>query len=148
MNADETIGFLTSLMYVDVDAVNVYDEALEHVTDEDMRTHFEEFRDEHDYHATVLATEIRALGGEPPRAVMDLGGQVAEMITSIRAATGNEGALRAMRTAERYHHRRYRQAQAASHVAANLHDVLTRFYNDEENHLAYCEKRMTATARR
>lgn len=146
MDANDTIGFLTSLMYVDVDAVNVYDEALEHVSDEDVRRHFEEFRDEHDYHATVLAAEIRALGGEPPATVMDLGGQVAEMITAVRAASGTEGALRAMRTAERYHHRRYRQA-AASHLGASLHDVLARFFNDEEQHLAYCEKRLTATAK-
>ncbi|HEY3318070.1 MAG TPA: DUF2383 domain-containing protein [Coriobacteriia bacterium] len=143
MDPEVLAGRLASLFHMDVDATHVYAEALEHVTDDDARRHFTNFRNEHDYHATVLAAEIRALGQEAPEAREDLAGEFAELVTAIRATRGTEGAVAAMRTAERYHNRRYREAQSWE-TAPMLREVLARFYTDEQRHLEYCEKRLEA----
>jgi rubrerythrin len=145
MNTLQTAAHLASLMHMDLDAVQVYDEALEHVTEDDVREHFEGFRDEHDYHATVLAAEIRRLGHTPPEPREDFAGHFAEMVTALRSVSGTSGAIGAMRTAERYHNRRYRQAQSLD-VDAELKEVLARFFDDEQRHLEYCEKKLAAHA--
>ncbi len=138
---------LASLFHLDVDATHAYGEALEHVTDEEVRERFAAFRDEHDYHATVLGAEIRALGQEAPEPREDLAGELAELATAIRAVRGTGGAVAAMRTAERYHNRRYRDAQVWD-AGRKVKEILARFYADEQRHLEYCEKLLAAPASR
>jgi hypothetical protein len=147
MEAQEIARHLRSLVHLDVDAVNVYDEALEHVTEEAVRTRFTEFRDEHDYHATALSAEIVALGEEAPKRREDLAGELAELMTSLRASRGTEGAVKAMRTAEHYHNRRYREAQSWD-AETKLKDILQRFYGDEQRHLEFCEQWLAQPAKR
>lgn len=143
MDAREAVRHVKSLVHLDLDAVHLYDEALEHVRDEDVRARFSEFRDEHEYHATVLAAEITRLGEEPPKPRVDIAGELAEVVTAIRATRGTVGAIEAMRTAERYHNRRYHEAQTWQ-LDVTLTEVLARFYTDEQRHLEYCEKKLAA----
>jgi rubrerythrin len=147
MESHEMVRHLGSLVHLDVDAVHVYDEAIEHVTEDAVRTRFTEFRDEHDYHATVIAAEIRAMGEEPPQPREDLVGELAELVTGLRATRGTEGAVAAMRTAERYHNRRYREAQEWD-LPPKLKEVVERFYADEQRHLEFCEKWLATPAHR
>jgi rubrerythrin len=63
MAEENLIENLMSLAQVDRDATGVYDEALEHVQDEDLKRAFHGFRDEHERHVTVLAAAIKKRGG-------------------------------------------------------------------------------------
>jgi rubrerythrin len=131
---------------MDVDAVSVYDEALEHATDTDVKEHFTLFRSEHDHHATELARVMARLGGEFERKV-DLMGRVADWVTSIRSMRGTEGALHAMHTAEQYHNRKYGEAATWDVGDEELRALLVRFHEDEKHHLEFIETRLQVRAR-
>ena len=63
---EELVKKLTSLAQLDRDAMSVYEEALKHVTDDDVKTHFTEFHDEHSHHVTVYSRP-RSRGSAGPR---------------------------------------------------------------------------------
>lgn len=147
MERDELARKLRSLAQLDTDAVRVYDDALNHVTDDEVRKNFEKFRSEHRYHAEQLSGTIERLGERKPELSLDIAGHFADWVTSIRSRTGTEGALHAMETAERYHNRHY--AEAAMWVTGDeeIHTLLERFDEDEKRHLAYVEERLGKMAR-
>ena len=145
MDTHEIAGHLASLMHLDIDAAEVYEEVLKHVTDEEIATSYRAFRGEHQNHAKVLADAITALGEIPPAPQEDMMGRLAEIAMGIRSATGDSGALHAMHTAEKYHNSRYSAAQEWD-VAADLKATLAAFYEDEKRHLAFIELRLGATA--
>jgi len=143
METHEIAEHLASLMHLDVDAMNVYDEVLTHVTDEVIRMNFTMFRNEHEHHATVLVAAIKELGETPPEPREDMMGKFAEMAMGLRSITGDQGALHAMRTAEHYHNSHYKDAQAWD-VDPTLKETLSSFYGDEVKHLAFIEKKLSA----
>lgn len=149
MERDDLLKRLDSLAQLDRDAVSIYDEALEHVTDDEVRTKFQEFRGEHEYHAKTLEEAITRLGGEARELEVDAMGRVADWVTSIRSLGGTKGALHALRTAERYHNRRYGEALEWSVEDTDLVESLRRFRDDERRQLEYVEARIEepATAR-
>lgn len=146
MDRDDLLHKLESLAQLDTDAVHVYDEALEHLTDADVRENFERFQGEHRYHAEQLSEVIVRLGGKKPELKVDVAGHLADWVTSIRSRRGTEGALHAMETAERYHNRRYGDAAGWSVDDAEVETLLRRFDNDEKHHLAFIEERLGKTA--
>jgi rubrerythrin len=133
---------LTDLAQLDRDAVGVYDDALEHVDDADVREHFKEFRDEHENHVAVIGEALKRLVGAAPDLSVDFMGRMAEFVTSIRSASGTMGALHAMRTAEHYHNRRYEEAAGWDVGDAELAGAIQRFRDEEKRHLAYIEGRL------
>jgi rubrerythrin len=144
MERQELLRKLESLAQLDTDAVQVYDEALEHVTDEDVRTNFMRFQGEHRYHAEQLALAIVRLGGRRPELKVDMAGHFADWMTSIRSMGGAEGALHAMTTAERYHNRRYGDAASWDLGDDDTTTLIRRFAEDERQHLVYVEERVQA----
>lgn len=146
MDHDELLKHVSGLAQMDYDAVHVYDEALEHVDDAEVRRQFEIFRGEHQAHYTSLVGVIKQMDGTPPEPKVDMMGHVAEWTTSIRSMRGTEGALHAMRTAERYHNNKYRDAVGWEHDDNELKMVLLRFYDDEKKHLEYVESKVHAGA--
>jgi rubrerythrin len=137
---------LISLAQVDRDATAVYDDALKHVTDEDVRTTFTDFRDEHDHHVSVISGEIVRLGGQPLNLMVDVMGHVAEWATSLRSMGGQHGALKAMRTAEKYHNQRYAEAVTWDVADEQLAGTLRRFYDEEKRHLSFIESKLAVPA--
>jgi hypothetical protein len=146
MDRDDLLRKLESLAQLDTDAVAVYDEALEHTTDEDVRKNFQRFQSEHRYHAEQLSEVIVRRGGKKPELKVDAAGHLAEWATSIRSRRGTEGALHAMETAERYHTRRYGDAVGWSVDDNEVATMLQRFDDDEKRHLAFVEQRLGKTA--
>ena len=57
----------------------------------------------------------------------------------IRSATGNEGALKAMKSNEKMTNRRYREA-AVLDLPPTIGDVVVQNYDDERRHLEYVVK--------
>jgi rubrerythrin len=133
---------VTELAQLDRDAVGVYDDALEHVEDAQVREHFKEFRDEHDNHVAVIEEALERLVGVAPDLNVDFMGRMAEFVTSIRSASGTTGALHAMRTAEHYHNRRYEEAAGWNVGDVELAGAIERFRGEEKRHLAYVEGRL------
>lgn len=146
MDTKELIGKLESLVQLDTDAVHVYDEALEHVTDDEVRGRFEHFKGEHRFHSEKLSEIIVRLGGDRPDLEVDTAGHVAEWVTAIRSRRGTEGALHAMKTAEKYHNRRYHDATTWDAGDEGVTALLRQFDADEQRHLAYIEDRLMATS--
>jgi rubrerythrin len=142
MERDKLHDKLASLAQMDRDAVGVYDEALEHVTDDTVRTQFRSFRGEHEHHVKALCDAVVRLGGQEPKLDVDTLGRLAEWVTSMRSRGGTEGALHAMRTAEHLHNRRYREATEWDVGDEALAADLRRFAQDEQGHLAYIEERL------
>lgn len=147
MDRDDLLHKLHSLAQLDTDAVRVYDEAIEHVRDDDeVRKSFETFQGEHRYHAEQLSAAIVRLGGKKPELKVDLIGHLADWVTALRSVRGAEGALHAMETAEKYHNRHYGEALTWDVDDAELATMLKRFDDDEKRHLAFVEKRLGKAA--
>jgi rubrerythrin len=144
---DETLRkALLDLAQLDTDAVGVYDDAIAHVEDDEVRTNFKEFRDEHEHHAKVITAALGRLAGEVPELSVDLMGRMAEFVTNLRSASGTQGALHAMRTAEQYHNHRYGAAAAWGIDDPELAAAIQQFIAEEKRHLAFIESRLGVSA--
>jgi hypothetical protein len=142
---DENLAkHLTTLAQMDTDAVAVYDEALKHVTDEDVKKSLEAFRGEHEFHAKALSEAILRLFGTAPVLHVDLMGHIVDWVTAMRSMSGTEGALHALKTAEDYHNSHYKDATAWDTGDDDLKVQVQQFYRDEQHHLEYVEARLGA----
>jgi uncharacterized protein (TIGR02284 family) len=139
---DDLMKKLTSLAQLDRDATSVYDEALKHVTDEDVRTTFTDFRDEHEHHVTEISAAVERMGGQPLDLKVDAMGHMADWFAAFRSMGGQTGALKAMHTAEKYHNSRYAETLTWSIGDKDLADTLARFYAEEQRHLAYVDAKL------
>lgn len=143
MDREELLEGLGSLAQMDIDAVYVYEEAMEHVDDSEVSDRFARFHDQHRHHAERLSETISRLGGEPPEMKVDTMGRLADWYTAVRSISGTEGALHAMESAEKYHNRRYSEAADQWDVGdVELDTTLDRFYEDECLHLTYVTGRL------
>lgn len=122
---------LLHLEELDRDVAQLYDWALRHATDEDVRHAFERFQAEHRQHETELIAVIQRIGWSTPDVSLGLKGHLADWMISLRSATGTGGALRGMRTAERYCNKKYGEAFEWQGDAPELAALLHRFAEDE-----------------
>lgn len=139
VDTNKAIKILSDLIHLDVDAIHAYDQAIDHIDVVAIKDRIIEFRDDHERHVTDLSAEIRRLGGEPPKRGRDLKGFFLEGFTAVRAATGTEGALKAMHTNEELTNRRYQDA-LDSGLPAEALDVVRRNREDERRHLAFIDQ--------
>jgi rubrerythrin len=135
----QTIKLLSDLIHLDVDAQYAYAQALDSVTHVEIREQFIRFRDDHARHVEALAAQIEALGGVAPRRTRDMKGFLLEGFTAIRSATGDEGALKAMKLNEQLTNRRYERAAKVA-VEGAVAALIERHREDENLHLEYIEK--------
>ena len=143
METKEIRDKLNDLMRLDVDAVHAYDEAIERIEDETVRTRLSEFRDDHQRHVDDLRSAISGMGGEPEEAKKDVKGHLIEGMTKLRSAMGDEQALRAMEQNEEITNRSYRDAMDWD-VPSDIRDLLARNYADEQRHIAFIEERLSS----
>lgn len=142
MDRDDSIDKMGDLLKLDVDAANAYDEAIEKIEEQEIRSQLGKFRDDHRRHVTELTTLIRSMGVEPPEPERDFKGMLIEGMTSLRSAMGTDSALKAMRMNEQLTNRTYEDAMGWE-VSAEAHDFIRRGYEDERQHLAYIEQALT-----
>ena len=131
-----------ALAQMDRDAVGVYNEALRHVKDEDVKSQFIEFRDEHEHHVTKLMEAVGRLGGEDDILKVDMMGVVVEWVTAFRSILGEKGPLHAMHFAETYRNSKYKEAASWDMGDADLASQLQTFYSQEQRHLSYIDERL------
>lgn len=140
MSERDIIRRLRDLAQMDVEAANVYDEALERAGDDEVRARFLRFSREHQNHADSLSRAVQRMGAAAVDQKVDLAERMAEAYSVIRIATGTDSAVRAMHGVEREHVRRYEEA-ARLDVPPEVHQLLERFLAEERQHLAYLEEK-------
>ncbi|MGN6110227.1 MAG: DUF2383 domain-containing protein [Kofleriaceae bacterium] len=136
--AAKIIDRLNDLVQLDYDAVHAYAQAIEQIDDLDALDDLQTFRLDHERHIADLGLLIHALGGEPVKTGLDVQGQTIEALTRLRGATGNVGALRAMRSTEKLANRTYEKALHLD-LPPQAREVVARNGEDEQLHLTAIE---------
>ena len=140
-----TLKKLNSLIQLDIDAVDAYTRAIDHIDDPEIAGKLRMFRGDHERHIDDLSNLVSGYGGKLPERKADLKGLLIEGFTSLRSVTGTDGALRAMETNEKTTNRHYREAQGWS-VPADVKAVLENNLEDEVRHLEYIQSQLHVTA--
>jgi rubrerythrin len=138
----KAIDTLLDLLQLDGDAIQLYDQALEHVDDFDVRTDLEAFRADHERHVGDLTKLVFDLGGDVPPANLDLKGELLRALTELRSATGTRGALKAMRMNERITNRAYEKAIGRPLPETAIYTI-TRNLADERRHREAIQAHLT-----
>lgn len=142
---DSTLKKLTSLAQLDIDAVNGYDQALEHVEGGQVAATLRTFREDHQRHVDRLNALISKYGGDPPEQKPDLKGYLLEGLTAMRSATGTEGALKALDMNEKQTNKRYDEA-AHWDVPEDVNVTIEQNRQDEVRHLDYVQSQLHTKA--
>lgn len=145
MTHDEVIDLLRSLVRLDYDAVQSYDQAIEQTDEPDVRRSFERFRGDHGRHVDELETMIRQMGGQPLELSGDVKGPFQQAFTALRRETGTHGALSACESGEQYTNRKYSEAASKS-LPVDVKVLVDRNFRDEQRHLQYIEASLGAHA--
>lgn len=145
MDNNEIVNKLNSLVQLDIDAVHAYKEATEKVENPVVREHLTLYRQDHDRHIADLSAEIRKLGGTPPEYSLDFKGYLIKGFTSLRSATGTEGALNAMHTNEKLTNKEYEAAKYWD-LPPDLKQIIALAREDERRHLEYIERALQEKA--
>lgn len=139
MDTKDTARKLSSLVQLDIDAVHAYKEAIEKVDDLQVREHLTLYRQDHERHISELSSEIRRLGGTQPEFSLDFKGYLIKGFTSLRSATGTQGALHAMHTNEKLTNKEYEAAKYWD-LPPELKQIIALAREDERRHLEYIER--------
>lgn len=133
---------LEDVLQVDVDAVEAYNEAIEKVESQEIRTRLSAFRDDHQRHISELSEAIRSMGMERPEREKGVKGTLLEGMTALRSAMGDEQALKAMRQNEVITNRAYERA-LEDVWTGDARAILERGYADERTHLQWIENQLS-----
>jgi uncharacterized protein (TIGR02284 family) len=131
---------LKSLVQLDFDAVQAYDQATSHITEDHVRHTLVSFRSDHERHITELSQIITEFGEVPPKLSRDIKGFILEGLTSLQSLMGTKAALIAMKTNENIVNRRYRKALDSLSMPTAVRNAVLKNYEDEKRHLAYIER--------
>lgn len=132
----ELCKHLISLAQLDIDAIHAYSHAIERINIESVKENLTRFREDHERHVQLLSPVISELGGTPPEFKPDFKGFVIQGMTALRSVTGNEGALKAMRTNEELTNRTYEKALGWE-MPADVRAIIEKNREDERRHLDY-----------
>lgn len=130
---------LKSLCQLDIDAIHAYNETLHHLDLKEVKNTVEKFKGDHERHVKDLSALIRSLGEEPPSFKPDIKGYMLDVFTKIRSLTGNEGAIKSLKSGEDLTNKRYGEAVKKA-FPANIKEIVQRNFRDEERHLHYIEQ--------
>lgn len=139
---------LLALVQLEDDAIELYAQAIGRITDEEIRSAFEQFQADHRRHASELPYAIQHAGWATPMPHVDLKGHVEEVAVRMQCVTGTSGALHAMLHAEKLHNRHYSQATAWDVATEELADLLGEFADDERRHLEFIVVHLDGAATR
>ena len=139
MDKKELAKELSSLAQLDIDAVHAYQEAIDKIDHVQIRNQLTRYREDHNQHVTALSAQIRKLGETPPEFAPDFKGFIIQGFTSLRSATGTEGALKAMHTNEKLTNSKYNDAAKWTNLPVDLKQMIAMALEDERRHIEYIE---------
>jgi rubrerythrin len=143
MNA-KSVDILKSLVQLDIDAVGAYSQAIEHIENTHISENLNKFMRDHQQHIDNLSNILRVNGEEAPEMSRDFKGFFIEGFTSLRSVTGDEGALKAMRTNEQLTNKKYKEAVDELSLDTDIIATVESNYRDEQEHLSYIEGALEA----
>jgi rubrerythrin len=138
MESEKMVKSLVSLVQLDIDAVHAYDQAIEKIDVESIKARLEEFKADHMRHVDELSQCISRLGGKAPAFERDFKGFLIEGMTALRSVTGNEGALKAMKTNEGLTNSTYERALSWE-LPQDIKSIVQRNREDERRHIEFIE---------
>lgn len=128
---------LNDLTRLDYDAIEAYRAAIERLESGEYRRQLGEFMKDHQRHTTVLAEEVRALGGIPDDGPGGLR-MLSEGAVRLGAIADDKGILHAMNTNEAVINRSYESALEKLE-GYPVHAVVARNHEDQRRHKAWIE---------
>jgi rubrerythrin len=131
---------INSLIQLDIDAVSAYEQAIEKIKHPRISEKLSEFKFDHEHHIDRLSDVLRSRGQMPVERSPDFKGFFIEGFTSLRSMTGDEGALKAMRSNEELTNMKYKEAAGEWDLEPDIAGIVANNYEDEKRHLAYIEQ--------
>ena len=142
MEKDRLTKLLKTLIHLDIDAWHAYGQAIEHLKNNaGIRDRLERYREDHRRHVEELSEQLKRLDVRPPDFSPDFKGYLLEGFTSLRSATGTQGALAAMKTNEELTNRKYRQALEEP-LPPDLRPLVEKSLKEEQEHLRYVVQKL------
>jgi rubrerythrin len=129
---------LLQLIQVETDALQLYALALDRVDDLAVREDIEGFRTDHERHIAELEQLVRLFGDEPDAPSREVIELAFEGLVALRAATGTNGALSALRLHERHANGVLDDALDAG-LPPIAYELVMSHLEDERRHLALIE---------
>lgn len=142
MRTDDVIELLNDLIQLDVDAAEVYGQAIKHMEYHDIRRRLVDFQDDHRNHVRDLTAMVQQLNGNALKPTPDLKGYLLEIFTAVRSISSAKGALEAIRGNEKLTSRRYQEA-AALDLPEEVMTLIKTNLSQEIRHLMYIEEVLT-----
>jgi len=136
MELEKQLIKLRELAQLDVDAISLYEEAINRITVPLISERIAEFRVDHLSHVQDLNDEIVGLGGQPVPPLPDLKGTLLRGFTAVTSVMGNQAAVMAMISNEELTNRTYDSALKLDWPAAQR-ALIERNNADEKRHLAW-----------
>lgn len=135
----EFIDALVSVIRLDYDAIEAYDEAVRRIDDADWRANLVRFKADHVRHTEELGAIVEELGGTPPD-----GPGAKRLVTAGKVVMadlmGDKAILQAMKTNEDDTNAAYERLAGHQHKLAAAADAVERGLADERRHRAWIER--------
>lgn len=138
MEKNKVTKELKSLIQLDFDAIQAYEQAIDHIESNVIARKLEEFKMDHEHHINDLSAALRQHGEVPPERSRDTKGFIIEGMTAVMSVTGTKGALMAMKSNEKTINKKYDQA-LDMHMSDDLRMIVEKNREDERRHLSYIE---------
>jgi rubrerythrin len=139
MESNQQLNKLRDLAQLDVDAIGLYEAAMERITIPFVREKLSEFRVDHVRHVQDLNEEISELGGQPVSNSPDLKGTVLRGFTAVTSMMGTQAALLAMIGNEELTNLSY-EAALKLNWSPDLRMLIEKNFFDEKRHLAWLKE--------
>jgi uncharacterized protein (TIGR02284 family) len=137
--SEKLIDRLNSLLMLDHDAVDAYEQAITRLSSEVCRQKLREFQGDHKRHIVDLKRCIEGFHAKA-KDRSDLKGFFIKGMTAIQAMAGDEMALKAMQINERLTNREYQEALEDESLPDEVRDIVARGRADEGRHLDWINK--------
>lgn len=139
MADDKQLSKLRDLAQLEVDAIGLYDAAIQRIDAPLVRDKLSEFRVDHVRHVQDLSSEIMRLGGSKIASEPDLKGAALRGFTAATSMLGTKAALLAMQANEEITTRSYESALKFQ-WAPEVRVLIEKNYADEARHLAWIKQ--------
>lgn len=135
---------LLDLYRHDAAACDVYKEVLSHIEDNGLREKITEFLHDHQEHVKSLESAYEKIVGSPAVRGVDVKGTMLLGYVNIRSITGQEGALKALQTAEKVLLKRYEEAASqGADYPEDVAKIINKDFKDEQKHNSYIDDKLS-----
>ncbi|MBN9542797.1 MAG: ferritin-like domain-containing protein [Alphaproteobacteria bacterium] len=139
LNNIDTQKVLLDLYHHEIAARDIYKEVLSHVTDNKIFGEIKTFAGQHEDHIRNLAEVLEKISTKEIDESKDMKGYLMSAYATLRSMTGQDGALKALHTAEEVILKRYQEA-ANEDLEQDYKDLVNTHLKQEEEHSAYINK--------